>query len=91
MTLANEDNTNIILMLSALYMHLTPSVFNQQREIISFTRIALFTENAAKYTENPNSVFYCGKSGDFCVVTLENMTNSAIYTRSSHYDQNYSS
>ena len=77
-------------MLSALYMHLTPFVFNQQREIISFTRIALFTEkNAAKNTGNPNSVFYCGKSGDFCVVTLENMTNSAIYTRSSHYDQNY--
>lgn len=77
-------------MLSALYMHLTPFVFNQQCEIISFTQIALSTENAAKNTENRNSVFYCGKSGDFCVVTLENMTNSAMYTRSTHYDQNYS-
>lgn len=57
---------------------------------ISFTQIALSIENAAKNTENRNSVFYCGKSGDFCVVTLENMTNSAMYTRSTHYDQNYS-
>ena len=57
MTLANEDNTNIILMLSALYMHLTPFVFNQQREIISFTRIALFTEKMRRKIQEIQIVF----------------------------------
>lgn len=70
-------------MLSALYMHLTPFAFLSHK-------LHCLSKMRQKNTENRNSVFYCGKSGDFCVVTLENMTNLAMYTRSTHCDQNYS-
>lgn len=44
-------------MLSALYIHLTPFVFNQQREIISFTRITLFTEKMRRKIQEIQIVF----------------------------------